>query len=170
MHEVALPERARARVADAPRHARARGRVMLAVDDVADAADRHAQCETGDAAIEDVRDRELASARHRKATDDAAHDAAGHRRTAVPHGDDLLGVRRVVRPRVDDVEHTRADEAAEDARDRDGVRVGIPHSGEVDRGRSTSPSEQYQSHAKRGAREDAEQREHAVPGDVKGTE
>ena len=61
-------------------------------------------------------------------------------------------------PGVGDVEDSRADDPADDAGKGDGVRVGTTHTGE------------YQTNAERAARDHPEQREDAVPRDVKGTE
>src|SRR5207248_7966396 len=58
MHEVALTEGGRVRVAHAPRKSRARDRVVLAVDDVADPADRLAEHDADHGDVEHEAQRE----------------------------------------------------------------------------------------------------------------
>src|SRR5687767_11032853 len=66
-----LAERLGMGVADTPRHARARRSVMLAVDDVADAADREPERDADDRRVEHEAERQAQP---------AGRDVAGHRR------------------------------------------------------------------------------------------
>src|SRR5207249_7023117 len=94
---------------------RARRRVVLTVDDVADPPDRESKCEPGRCGAGAEADRHPAPDRRDVSTQDAADRGPPDRDAAGPEEEDLLGMRDVLGKLVDDVDETRADEPADHA-------------------------------------------------------
>ena len=151
MHQVALAERVRVGVAHAPGEPGARDRVVLAVHDVADPADRLAERDADDRDVEHEAARQA-----QRATGEVARDRRADRRAhgADPAAPERQGVQRtrlVERPVVGDVSDPRADQSPDDDRDREGEDAVVPH--EVARAAERDPA----------AGEHADEREERVP-------
>src|SRR3989441_6412245 len=111
-----LTERVRVREADADALGRrARRRVVLAVDDVADPPDREAERDTGSGRVGAVPDRHASTHRGDVPPEHAPDCRAPDRDAAGPDKEDLQRVRDVVLPLIDDVDEPRADDAADNS-------------------------------------------------------
>ena len=136
MDRPRLPEGRGVRVADADTdRGIARRRVVLAVDDVADAADREAEREARRGRVGAEADRYgPAPQRDDETTEHATDRRAPYRDAAAPDLRDQFRVRgvaagdaRAAAPAVKDVEDARAEDPADDAPERHRVRVGLGH-------------------------------------------
>src|SRR5439155_14410828 len=158
VHVVHLAERRRIRVAHAPRKPRTRDRMVLAVDDVADAADRLAEGYADHRDVEHESERKPQASRRKKARDRRADGRAGRPDAAVPEGEHVERTGRVDVPVVEDVRDASAQETADDHGDRE--RVDPVVADEVARG-----AERHEA-----ADDHPDQREDRVPGEADGSD
>src|SRR5688572_18022632 len=153
MDRAWLAERQRMRVTDAPRDTGARRGVVLAVDDVADAADGEPERDADDRRVEHEAERQAEAPRGDVAEDRRAERSPHGANATVPDREGLDRVPGVAGPAVEQMHEPRADEPAGDDREGEGVDALILD--QVARAAEREP----------GAREQADVREHGVPGD-----
>src|SRR5581483_4283070 len=148
-----LAERVGVHVGHAPGQVRRRA-VVLAVDDVADAADRQADHGAGAAAVDDLPERKLRAPRPQERADDRAEQAAPLADPALGDREDPQQVPVEELEVLPDVQQPGADEA-----DDDHPEDAVGQAARVD----ALPVEE--PHAEPRGREDAEHGEDAVPRD-----
>src|SRR5438874_5844396 len=118
---VRLAERGRIGVADTPRKPCARDRVVLAIDEVADATDRLAEGDADHRDVEHETDREPQPPRREVARDGRADRCAGRADPAVPEREQRERTRRIDGPVVEGMRDASTEEAADDH--GDGERI-----------------------------------------------
>src|SRR2546422_40811 len=159
--ERPLAERVGMRIRDADaRPAVAGDRVVLAVDDVADAADRESETHPRRARVGTFADRDAATDRGDEAAKRAEDRGAPDRDAAGPdlRDEQWIAVVAARAPAVDDVYEARADDPGDDRDRRDAVERVLAYF------RAQEP------HREPDAEEDPDRREDAVPGEGDGAQ